>query len=173
MTRTALWSQVLHGQQIEVDLLGIRLILPHAIQEPNAFYDPNMRAVVFGYFTVSDKDPGRNLPGTFTDPSLPEGYAPFGIAPINGKLYVTYAKQDDNAEDDVHGPGNGFIDVFETNGTLNRRFASQGVLNSPWGVVLAPAGFGSLGGALLVNAAQSSHSNTGLPPADSTATRRP
>jgi uncharacterized protein (TIGR03118 family) len=86
----------------------------------------------------------------FADPDLPAGFAPFGITEINGQLFVTYANQDDGQEDDVAGPGNGFVDVFDTNGVLMQRFASRGTLNSPWGVVLAPAGFGSLGNDLLV-----------------------
>src|SRR5204862_5971209 len=72
---------------------------------------------------------------------------------INGLLYVTYAKQDAAKHDDVAGPGNGFIDVFNADGTpasTGLRFASNGPLNSPWGLAVAPAGFGSFGGDLLV-----------------------
>ena len=79
----------------------------------------------------------------FTDSSLPPGYAPFGIRNINGDLYVTFALQNDAKHDDVGGPGHGFIDVFSTDGTWLSRFASQGALNSPWGMALAPGGFGS------------------------------
>jgi uncharacterized protein (TIGR03118 family) len=93
---------------------------------------------------------GTNGFETFTDPNLPSGYAPFGIANINGKLYVSYAKQDANAKDDVRGMGNGFIDVFETNGHFDGRLASRGDLNSPWGMVQAPAGFGDFAGDVLV-----------------------
>jgi uncharacterized protein (TIGR03118 family) len=87
---------------------------------------------------------------SFTDPNLPEGYAPFNVAAIGGKLYVSYAKQDADAEDDVAGPGRGFVDVFETNGHFDGRLVSRGALNSPWGMVQAPAGFGDFAGALLV-----------------------
>ncbi len=59
-------------------------------------------------------------------------------------------KQDDMKHDDVKGAGNGFVDVFGTDGNLASRFATRGPLNSPWGVVQAPAGFGSLGNAILV-----------------------
>jgi uncharacterized protein (TIGR03118 family) len=90
------------------------------------------------------------LSGSFADPHIPAGFAPFGIATIQGNLCVTYAKQDADQEDDVAGPGNGFINVFDTNGSLIRRFASQGVLNSPWAVVLAPPGFGPFGNTILV-----------------------
>jgi uncharacterized protein (TIGR03118 family) len=88
--------------------------------------------------------------GTFTDPNLPAGFAPFNVAAIGGKLYVSYAKQDAARADDVAGRGNGFIDVFDTSGHLERRLVSGGDLNSPWGMVQAPAGFGDFGNALLV-----------------------
>jgi len=91
-----------------------------------------------------------SLPGAFVDPNLPVGYAPFGIQNINGTLYVTYALQDDDAEDDVAGPGNGFVDAYDTAGKLLRRVASRGSLNSPWGLALAPADFGAFSNKLLV-----------------------
>ncbi len=90
------------------------------------------------------------LTGAFNDPTIPAGFAPFGIQTIGSSVYVTYAKQDDDAEDDVAGPGNGFVDAFDTDGHFRRRVASQGTLNSPWGVVLAPATFGQFSNALLV-----------------------
>jgi uncharacterized protein (TIGR03118 family) len=90
------------------------------------------------------------VPGGFTDPNLPTGFAPFNIWNLNGQLYVTYAKQDANKLLDVGGPGNGFVDVFDLNGNLLNRLVSNGVLNSPWGVAIAPAGWGAFGGALLV-----------------------
>jgi uncharacterized protein (TIGR03118 family) len=80
--------------------------------------------------------------GRFVDPLLPPGYAPFDIAEFAGKLYVTYAKPDAAREDDVAGPGHGFVDVFSNNGTFLRRLASRCALNSPWGLALAPSGFG-------------------------------
>jgi len=89
--------------------------------------------------------------GSFTDPNIPAGFAPFGIRDINGTIFVTYAKQlaPDN-HDDQAGPGNGFVDEFDTAGTLIERFASQGPLNSPHGVALAPADFGAFSNDLLV-----------------------
>ena len=89
-------------------------------------------------------------PGAFHDPNLPAGFAPFGIRNFENRLYVTYAKQDADAEDDVPGAGNGFIDVFNLNGNFVRRFATQGALNSPWGLARAPRKFGKFGNALLV-----------------------
>ncbi len=88
--------------------------------------------------------------GAFTDPNLPKGYAPFNIQNFNGMLYVTYALQDANKHDDVPGAGNGFVDVFNTQGVLQTRLITNGALNSPWGLAMAPGGFGSLGGDLLV-----------------------
>jgi len=90
------------------------------------------------------------MAGEFRDPNIPAGFAPFGIQNIDGNLYVTYAKQNGEKHDDVAGAGNGFVDVFDTDGNLMRRFASQGTLNSPWGLVLAPASFGTFSQALLV-----------------------
>jgi uncharacterized protein (TIGR03118 family) len=90
------------------------------------------------------------LAGNFTDPTLPPGFAPFGIQNIGGTLYLTYALQDEDKEDDVAGPGNGFVDAFDTSGNFIRRVASAGELNSPWGLALAPAGFGRFSGDLLV-----------------------
>jgi uncharacterized protein (TIGR03118 family) len=83
------------------------------------------------------------LSGNFSDPNLPAGYAPFGIARINGNLFVTFAlqKPPDN-HDDLAGPGHGFVDIFDTNGNLIQRFASRGKLNSPWGIAVAPYDFG-------------------------------
>ena len=78
-------------------------------------------------------------PGGFLDIGIPAGFAPFNIQNIGGRLYVTYAKQDADKKDDVAGPGNGFVDLFDTNGTLVRRVATQGALNSPWGLAVSPA----------------------------------
>jgi uncharacterized protein (TIGR03118 family) len=88
--------------------------------------------------------------GAFTDPSIPKGFAPFGIQAINGNVYVTYAKQDADAHDDVQGKGLGYVDVFDPNGNLIDRVASKGPLNAPWGLALAPAGFGEFSNSLLV-----------------------
>jgi uncharacterized protein (TIGR03118 family) len=87
----------------------------------------------------------------FSDPDLPAGYAPFGIRALRGVIYVTYALQDDEKEDDVAGVGHGFVDAFDLDGNLLHRVASMGRLNSPWGLAMAPAdSFGKFGGDLLV-----------------------
>ena len=88
--------------------------------------------------------------GSFRDPFLPKGYAPFGIQAINGDIYVSYAKQDADAEDEIAGVGLGFVDVYCPQGVLQGRMASRGMLNAPWGMALAPISFGDFGGALLV-----------------------
>ena len=81
----------------------------------------------------------------------PRRFAPFGIQNINGDLFVTYAKQDKDAEDDVAGAGLGLIIVFDADGCVIRRFAGGWPLNAPWGITLAPASFGEFGGLLLVS----------------------
>jgi uncharacterized protein (TIGR03118 family) len=104
-----------------------------------------------GAIDVFDSNFARvTLSGSFTDPSLPAGYAPFNIQTIGGKLYVTYAVQDAAKHDDVSGPGHGFVDVFDLQGNFLQRLISNGPLNSPWGMAIAPAGFGNFGNDLLV-----------------------
>ena len=73
-------------------------------------------------------------PNGFVDPSLPAGYAPFGIRNFNSEIFVTYAKQDAKREDDVACPGCGFVNVFDTSGTFLRHLVSDGNLNAPWGL---------------------------------------
>jgi len=88
--------------------------------------------------------------GTFTDPGLPDGFSPFNVANVDGQIFVAYAQRDPATNDEVAGPGLGYVSVFDQDGNFVRRFASQGTLDAPWGIVRAPAGFGSVGGALLV-----------------------
>jgi uncharacterized protein (TIGR03118 family) len=90
--------------------------------------------------------------GTFTDSTIPAGFAPFNVKNIGGQLFVAYAKQDPAKmlHDDLQGPGNGFVDVFDTSGHFLRRFASQGTLNSPFGLAKAPADFGEFSNDVLV-----------------------
>jgi uncharacterized protein (TIGR03118 family) len=89
-------------------------------------------------------------PGKFEDPNLPAGYAPFGIANLGGKLYVTYALQNSAKHDDVAGAGHGFIDVYSLDGTMLTRLVSGGALDSPWGLILATRHFGTFSNDLLV-----------------------
>ena len=90
------------------------------------------------------------VPGGFVDPNLPAGFAPFNIQEIAGRLVVAYAQQDADAEDEVAGAGLGYVDVFDTSGHLLRRLVSQGALNAPWGLAIAPRHFGPFSGDLLV-----------------------
>ena len=117
----------------------------------------NFRGGTIDVFSPNQDSSGIGLPfksvttdGGFLDPSIPSGFAPFGIQNINGDLFVTYAKQDMSRHDDAKGPGNGFVDVFDTDGHLLRRFSSQGALNSPWGVARASFAFGLFSGQILV-----------------------
>lgn len=108
---------------------------------------------VFG--PATDSSNGMYVPvttdGGFMDPDIPSGFAPFGIQNINGNLFVTYAKQKlPEKHDDQAGPGNGFVDIFDTSGNLIERFASQGTLNSPWGVSRASFAFGGFSGDILI-----------------------
>jgi len=94
--------------------------------------------------------------GAFTDPTLPSGYAPFGIETIGGSIYVTYAFKQPGGDDDVPGPGFGFVDKYDTSGNLIQRLITgipgdpTSPLNSPWGMALAPSTFGDLAGLFLV-----------------------
>ena len=90
------------------------------------------------------------MPGAFTDSRIPATFAPFGIQLLDGNLYVSYAKQDAAKHDDSKGAGRGFVDVYSTSGVLLHRLIRRGDLNSPWGLAIAPAGFGGFGGDLLV-----------------------
>ncbi len=127
-----------------------------------------------GQITVFDKNfHVVQLAGSFTDPNEPPppigspGFAPFGISNIGGKLYVTYALQDEDQHDDVAGAGNGFVDVFDTSGHFLKRLDSGTAvggtisqLNSPWGMAVAPPGYGpggSFSNALLVGNFGDSH----------------
>src|SRR2546428_3007393 len=114
-------------------------------------YATNFHAGTVDVFNSTFAQVNSTLPpGAFTDPDLPPGYAPFGIQNLNGVIYVTYALQDALKHDDVPGKGHGFVDAYDTKGTLLRRVASEGKLNSPWGLALAPPDFGFFSGDLLV-----------------------
>ncbi|HEX5430858.1 MAG TPA: TIGR03118 family protein [Bryobacteraceae bacterium] len=86
----------------------------------------------------------------FKNSKLPAGFAPFNIVNLNGKLFVTYAKQDSAKQHDVAGDGNGYVDVYDMSGTLLQSLIEAGDLNSPWGLAMAPANFGAFSKMLLV-----------------------
>jgi len=139
-----------------------------AIDNPNTTSGPVYKGLVFGtnvngVFLFATNFRGGTVDvfdhnyqpattdGGFNDPDIPTGFAPFGIENIDGNLFVTYAKQRlPDKHDDMAGSGNGFVDVFDTDGHLLRRFASQGPLNSPWGIARASFAFGRFSGDILV-----------------------
>jgi uncharacterized protein (TIGR03118 family) len=89
-------------------------------------------------------------PGDFVDPKLPDGYAPFGIANLGAQIFVAYAKQDEDHEEEVAGQGRGFVSRFDLDGNFIGRVASHGQLNAPWGLARASLSFGPFSGDLLV-----------------------
>jgi uncharacterized protein (TIGR03118 family) len=111
---------------------------------------PLLFAANFRHGTVDTYDKNFNLVNSFTDPNMPQGFAPFNVQVLDNKLFVTFAQQNDVKHDDVAGAGNGFVDEFSLNGGLVQRVASNGPLNSPWGMAIAPQSFGRLAGDLLV-----------------------
>jgi uncharacterized protein (TIGR03118 family) len=111
-------------------------------------YASNFR---FGTIEVFDSSYTMvTLSGSFTDPGIPAGFAPFNIQNLGGVLYVTYAMQKPDKHDDQSGPGFGYVDTYDLNGQLLQRVASGGTLNSPWGLAIAPAAFGNFHDNLLV-----------------------
>jgi uncharacterized protein (TIGR03118 family) len=90
------------------------------------------------------------LPGPFTDPNLPAGYAPFGIQLIGSQVFVSYALQDAAKHDPIVGAGNGIVNIFDMDGNLVKRFATGGVLNAPWGITQASANFGPFSNDILI-----------------------
>ena len=87
---------------------------------------------------------------SFANPPIPAGFAPYNIQSIDGNLYVTYAQQNAGKNASVGGAGNGYVATFNLAGSLIANLISQGPLNSPWGMAIAPANFGTFAGALLV-----------------------
>jgi len=88
--------------------------------------------------------------GRFRSVGIPHGYAPFNVAVLGNRVFVSYAKQDAARHDDVAGAGHGFVNVFDSAGRFEQRFATRGVLNSPWALALAPKGFGDFSGDVLI-----------------------
>ena len=120
-------------------------------------YAANFKAGTVDVYKGTTSAPA--LTGSFTDPSLPAGYAPFNVQNLNGSLYVTYALQDADKEDEVAGLGLGFVDRYNLNGDFAERVASGGTLNAPWAVATAPSSFGPMAGDLLVGNFGDGHIN--------------
>jgi uncharacterized protein (TIGR03118 family) len=100
--------------------------------------------------TVDVFDQNFKQVNSFTDPKVPAGYAPFNVQVLDGHLFVTFALQNAAKHDDVAGAGHGFVDEFDLEGHMMQRVASGGVLDSPWGLAIAPPGFGEFANDLLV-----------------------
>lgn len=106
---------------------------------------PYLYATNFGDHRIDVFDGNWNVVAKFpfVDADIPDNYSPFGIANLDNKLWVTYAiPKPPDFMDNTAGPGHGIVDIYNPNGTLVRRFYSYGVLNSPWGITMAPAGSG-------------------------------
>jgi uncharacterized protein (TIGR03118 family) len=112
-------------------------------------YDANLNLNPAPYGQSSGPQPFSGS-ASFANPAIPAGFAPYNVQNINGTLYVTYAKQDAQKHVSVGGPGNGYVAMFNLNGTLIANLVSEGPLNSPWGMAIAPSNFGLFPGALLV-----------------------
>jgi uncharacterized protein (TIGR03118 family) len=116
---------------------------------PARIFAANFRAGTVDAFDADYKPVACS--GRFVDHDLPSGFAPFNVMVVERSLVlVTYAKQNDAKHDDVAGPGNGFVNVFDLDGTRLARLISQGPLDSPWGMAIVPDAFGNLGDTLLV-----------------------
>jgi len=107
------------------------------------FHDGFIETFLPGFASVA-------LPGSFTDPNLPAGYAPFGIQVIGRQVFVTYAVQDASKQNPNFGAGNGIVSIFDMDGNFVRRFATGGALNAPWGVAQASARFGPFSNDILI-----------------------
>jgi uncharacterized protein (TIGR03118 family) len=109
-------------------------------------YASNFRAGTVDVYDAAFNKVTALPAGAFTDPGLPADYAPFDVQVLNGKVYVTYARQNATRHDDLAGPHRGFVDVFNLDGTPGlpgnaMRLVSRGPLDSPWGLAIAPQGF--------------------------------
>jgi uncharacterized protein (TIGR03118 family) len=146
------WSGKVSGTSAQVQFDSPRAVYKGlaiaSVGDQTFLYATNFRAAQIDVF--NDQFQPVTLPGGFVDSQIPDGFAPFDIQLLGGDLYVTYALQNKKRHDDVAGPGNGFVDVYDTSGHLLQRLIANGDLNSPWGLAIAPAGFGSFGGDLLV-----------------------
>ncbi len=124
-----------------------------AVYKGVAIIGSRLFAADFKNGIVDIYDSKWNWMGAFTDSEVPFGYGPFNVVAINNQLYVSFALiegEDPDEIDDQPGAGNGFVDVFDSSGRFIKRLVSEGALNSPWGMALAPKGFGTLSGDLLV-----------------------
>jgi uncharacterized protein (TIGR03118 family) len=146
------------GDFLQIALLAVDNSLEHAVYKGLAILAPDccVPYVVVTNFNSGEIEPYTSFflplapPGSFIDPDLPAGYAPFGVQAVGKQVFVTYAVQDGAKHDPVLAPGNGIVSIFDLEGNFVRRFASNGPLNAPWGVAQASAHFGKFSNAILV-----------------------
>jgi uncharacterized protein (TIGR03118 family) len=136
---------------------------PDAIYKGLALLNGQLFATNFHQNTLDVFNSDFSPAGSFTDTTLPAGFAPFGVQNVGGKLLVTFAMQDEDKEDDVRGPGLGFVDLFDPATHAFTRLINGGTadspLNAPWGMTVAPAAFGPFSGKLLVGNFGDGHIN--------------
>jgi uncharacterized protein (TIGR03118 family) len=124
-------------------------IIPGDTNSTALLYASNFRAGTVEVYDAAFKKITALPAGAFTDPGLPASYAPFDVQVLNGKVYVSYARQNATRHDDLAGPHRGFVDVFNLDGTPGlpgngMRLISRGPLDSPWGLAIAPQRFAGL-----------------------------
>ncbi len=136
--------------QVDLNNTVIAVTTPNAVYKGAAMLKEHLYVTNFRTGFVEVYDENFDKVNQFTDTNLPAGYAPFGIQNINGVLYVTFALQNTAKHDDQAGAGNGYVDKFTAGGIFMARFATRGVLNSPWGIAMAPSGFGPASGDILI-----------------------
>ena len=125
--------------------------LEFGVNDKGAFlYAANVKSGQIDVFDATFQPANAKLPGHFSDPRIPAGFVPFGIHAINGNLAVTYALQNAAKNFVTPAAGAGFVDIFDTSGNLVQRLAARGLLNAPWGVATAPAGFGGASSKIIV-----------------------
>jgi len=124
--------------------------IPSSVYKGLAINGSTLYAANFRSGTIDVFSGGFGSPLHLEDPNLPAGFGPFGMQLLNGKIYVTFAMQDTDKHDDDPGPGRGFVDVLDPATNLLTRLISRGLLDSPWGLAVAPGNFGELSGDLLV-----------------------
>lgn len=148
------WNSTANGSQavMEVNKSNTAIYKGIAIGQigsTNVIYAANFRQGTIEAWDGNFKP--VTLSGTaFQDPNLPAGYAPFNVTTINGAVYVAFAKQDEDKEDNVAGHGLGYVDKFTPDGTLIVRFEHGSWMNAPWGITVAPGNFGDLSSRVLV-----------------------
>ena len=137
---------VFNGSRQNAVYKGVAILTPaggNATVAVTDFHGGSIQTFLAGFAQVT-------LAGSFTDPNLPEGYAPFGMQTIGNQVFVTYALQNAAKNDPIAGAGNGTVSIFDMNGNFVRRFASGGPLNAPWGVTQAGAHFGPFSNDILI-----------------------